>query len=154
MECWYFAYGSNLSLEQMIARLGGSRPVERGCKIAHLANYRLVFQYLESPGPAFANIVSPGAGVFGVVYRCSPADLARLDHFECGYERRPIAVTDRQGESMSAVAYVVQSAQAADFGRPSAEYLDRIIRGARHHGLPEQYIDSIVASALTGPTGS
>lgn len=149
MDSWYFAYGSNLSIEQMIARIGSTGSAEHQPRIAHLANHRLVFQQLEPGGPAFANILSPGDGVLGVVYRCRPADLARLDDYEGCYQRQPIQVTDRQGEVLAAVAYVAGPAPPVAFGRPSAEYLARIVSGARQHGLPEQYIGQIVATALS-----
>lgn len=152
MESWYFSYGSNLSMDQMIERIGADGPAERGSRIARLANHRLVFQRLESAGAAFANILCPGDGVLGVVYRCSPAALEKLDRYERGYERQPVVVTDEQGQALAAIAYVVKSAQRASFGRPSDEYLELIISGARHHGLPEQYIDNIVAIALSGPS--
>src|SRR4051812_19256589 len=103
MESWYFAYGSNLWKDQMIERVGAVNYGEQGPRIAALANHRLVFQHLESGGPAFANIVSPGTGVLGVVYRCTAEQLDLLDRYESSYERRKIEVTDEAGEALSAV---------------------------------------------------
>ena len=37
--------------------------------------------------------------------------------------------------------------------KPSAEYLDRIVNGARRHGLPEAYIHDVVAIASDGAVG-
>jgi cation transport regulator ChaC len=146
-EQWYFAYGSNLSIDQMIARTGPISQGNQGPRIARLANYRLVFQNVTSDEPAFANIISPGDGVLGVVYRCNPAALEKLDRFEQGYERRPITVADEQGKLLAAVAYVFKTARGPNFGKPSAEYLNRIVTGARQHGLPEAYIAKIAANA-------
>ncbi len=147
VEQWYFAYGSNLWTDQMIARTGPISQGDHGPRIARLANHRLVFQNLTSGGPAFANITSPGDGVLGVVYRCNPAALEKLDRYEQGYERRAIVVVDEHGELLAAVAYVVETARGANFGNPSAEYLNRIVTGARQHSLPEAYIARIVATA-------
>ena len=147
METWYFAYGSNLWMDQMIERTGAIGHPEHAPRIACLANHRLIFQHFEDERTAFANVVCPGDGVFGMVYRCSTADLDRLDRHEDGYERQAITVTDSQGEVLTAVAYVVKTTQAARTGRPSAEYLERIVAGARQHGLPEPYIGAIVAIA-------
>ena len=151
MASWYFAYGSNLWIEQMIERTGVIGQGGRRPKVAHLANHRLVFQHLEGGGPAFANILCPGDGVLGVVYRCSPAALEKLDHYEQGYERQPITVTDQQGEVIHAIAYVIRPTPGVHIGKPSAEYLQRILTGAKQHGLPEVYIAAVIARADTAP---
>jgi cation transport regulator ChaC len=147
MESWYFAYGSNLWWDQMIARTGAIGSEEHPPRIARLASYRLVFQPLESGGPAYANIASPGDGVLGVVYRCRAAELEKLDGFERGYERRPVVVTDMSGAELAATTYQVVPGAALDLGPPRDEYLQRIVRGARQNGLPETYIAQIVALA-------
>lgn len=147
MECWYFAYGSNLLKDQMIERTGGIGHVDYPPRIARLENHRLVFERLEDTGPAFANIRSPGDGVLGVVYRCSRAELERLDHFEQGYERQAIEVTDQQDEVLAAAAYIIPPSQSAAFARPQNDYLARIVAGARQHGLPEPYVHQIIAVA-------
>jgi gamma-glutamylcyclotransferase len=150
MEVWYFAYGSNLLADQMIERTGAIGHAEHPPRIARLAGYRLVFQALEERGPAFANIRGSDDEVHGVVYRCSPAHLSTLDVYESGYERLVISVSDQHGEVLEAVAYIVSPAQPARFGRPSEEYLERIVTGARQHGLPEPYIGSVVVIARAG----
>ena len=152
-EQWYFAYGSNLWIDQMIARTG---PVDRGLppsRIARLANYRLVFQSLSSDGQSFANIIRAEEEVLGAAYCCAPGALAKLDCYERGYERRPVIVTDDCGQRLPAVAYVMLAEHGAKFGRPSSQYLWKIITGARQHGLPEAYIATMVARAdFANPT--
>lgn len=150
MEFWYFAYGSNLFMDQMTERTGGIGSVEHPPRIARLDKHRLVFQQLEEGGPAFANIRHPGDGVLGVVYRCSQAELESLDPYEHGYERRAISVTGQQGEVLAAVAYFVLPSRTVSFARPQEAYLAKIITGARQHGLPESYVDEIIAIAGEG----
>ena len=154
MESWYFAYGSNLLVDQMIARTGMPERAERPPRIARLADYRLVFQHLAPGEPAFANIVSPGEGLLGVVYSCTPAVLEKLDSYEHGYARLPVRVTDQLGEVLAASAYIVQPAAAPAFGSPNAAYLQKIVHGAWQHGLPPEYIESIVAIATVANPGS
>jgi gamma-glutamylcyclotransferase len=151
LESWYFAYGSNLCMEQMISRTGAIGHAERGARIVRLANHRLLFQQIDPTGPAFANIKTPGEGVLGVVYRCSPAELERLDHFEAGYRRKLITVSDRHGEVLVAVAYVMRPESTANSGQPHSDYLDRIVTGARRHGLPDDYIGNLVSIASGVP---
>lgn len=151
MGSWYFAYGSNLLKDQVIQRIGSIGLVEHPPRIASLANHRLVFQPLEPGGHAFANIRSPGEGVMGVVYRLSQIDLDKMDHFERGYERQAIQVTDQHGEVLAAIAYVVISSPTASLGKPQEDYLARIITGARQHALPDSYINQVLASANRTP---
>ena len=134
-------------MDQMIDRTGAIGHVDHPPRIARLAHHRLVFQRLENGLAAFANILSPGEDVLGVIYRCSQTDLERLDRFESGYERQPIMVTDQHDNVVGAVAYVLRPVQTASIGKPSAVYLAKIVTGARQHGLPESYISNIVAIA-------
>src|ERR1700681_334969 len=87
MKSWYFAYGNNLSIDQMVHRTGAICHADGGSSIACLPTHRLIFRQLEARGPAFASILYPGEGVHGVVYRLSAADFERLDRYEHGYER-------------------------------------------------------------------
>lgn len=48
MPLWYFAYGSNLLVDQMVERIGFSVDSADSSQIARLTDYRLVFQCLES----------------------------------------------------------------------------------------------------------
>jgi gamma-glutamylcyclotransferase (GGCT)/AIG2-like uncharacterized protein YtfP len=144
---YYFAYGSNLLLSQMLARTDSTELAKHSPRIARLANHRLVFQHLTGEELPYANIISPGDGVLGVVYGCSPADLNILDQYEPGYDRQPVRVNLENGEAIAAMAYIMIPAQTGGTGSPSPEYLARIVTGAREQGLPEQYIDAVVGLA-------
>jgi hypothetical protein len=56
-------------------------------------------------------------------------------------------VTDEGGVTLEAVTYVAKADRVAGGGKPSAEYLGRVVRGARQHELPEAYIRVIEAHA-------
>ena len=112
-----------------------------------MTGYRLVFQRLEPEGPAYANIVAPGDGVLGVVYPASAATLERMDSFEHGYDRLAVRVTAQDGAAIAAVAYIVRPAATVQLGVPSAAYLQTILRGAREHGLPDDYVDAVATIA-------
>jgi cation transport regulator ChaC len=143
MSEWYFAYGSNLWIDQMAARTGPIGQGENRPRVARLPDHRLVFNMQGDDGQVFANVVRPGDGVFGVIYRCDPAALDKLDAFEQGYERRRILVKDEGGVTVEAVAYVAKADRVTCGGKPSAEYLERVVRGARQHCLPEAYVREI-----------
>jgi gamma-glutamylcyclotransferase len=150
MHEWYFAYGSNLWIDQMASRTGPIGQGDDRPRIARLPDHRLVFNMRGGDGQVYANVEGPGAAVIGVIYRCSPAALDKLDTYERGYERRRIVVTDESGATLGAVAYVAKPDRIVRGGKPSAEYLEKVIRGARQHGLPDAYIREIEANALGG----
>jgi gamma-glutamylcyclotransferase len=140
-DCWYFAYGSNLLKEQMQKRTGEVREPQ----VCRLADYRFAFNKKKDDGPIRANIMKePGAEVWGVIYRCSRAAMARLDTNEGvatgHYHRQPVDVVRRDGTAIRATAYVANDECVCSESQPTDEYLDTILRGARQHGLPLDYI--------------
>jgi gamma-glutamylcyclotransferase len=143
----YFAYGSNLWIDQMIGRTG---PVRQGAdrpRVARLPDHRLVFNMHGDDGQVYANLMCPGKGVFGVVYYCSPETLTKMDAYEKGYERRHVRVVLENGDELKAVTYFAETAHVGNASQPSAEYLQRVLDGASQHGLPEAYIREIEAMA-------
>ena len=92
MDERYFAYGSNLWIDQMVARTGALRDGAERPQIARLADHRLAFNMHWDDGQVFANLTQPGNGVYGVVYTCSPESLTRLEALEAGYERGNVRV--------------------------------------------------------------
>jgi gamma-glutamylcyclotransferase (GGCT)/AIG2-like uncharacterized protein YtfP len=147
MDSWYFAYGSNLLRDQMIARTGAVRGGDDGPRIVSLPNHRVAFNVLGSNGQIYANIVESGEGVLGVVYRCSEESLVKLDGYEGGYDRREVIVIDDDGQELTAVAYIARPECLTFESRPSAAYLRKIVTGAREHGLPEEYIETLQSRA-------
>ena len=86
-------------------------------------------------GQVFANVSCPGAGVHGVLYCCSADALRRLDEFERGYERRRVLVVPENGDPREAFIYIAGPAGVVEGGTPSAEYLHRILTGARQRSM-------------------
>lgn len=68
----YFAYGSNLHLEQMTARCPTAVPI----RTLFLRNWRLVFRNVADIEP------SEGDMVAGALYWVEPRDVAALDRYE------------------------------------------------------------------------
>ena len=133
----YFAYGSNLSLQQFARRCPGAKPAGR----ARLVEYRLAFtRYSTKRKGGVADIVpEPGATVWGALYEVDESHLMALDEFEGvprAYLRQPVRVLDDGDAEREALAYFAN--RTGEFA-PSRAYLDIILRGARDHGLPEDY---------------
>ena len=143
----YFAYGSNLWIDQMVARTG---PFSIGYPtpgIARLPGYRFAFSMQCENGQVYANIERPGEFVLGVIYSCTPEAIEKLDAFEGGYHRQEVSVINTAGATVKAVTYMADVKSTCGDGRPSAEYVQRILRGGRQHGLPEDYLRKIESGA-------
>jgi gamma-glutamylcyclotransferase (GGCT)/AIG2-like uncharacterized protein YtfP len=143
---WYFAYGSNLATDQKANRTGPIREAKR----ARLEGYRLAFNKQGSDGTGKANIVKePGATVWGAVYRCSPDALREMDKHEGvasgHYTREAVRTCLDSGAELDAVAYVAGPGFINDSLGPSPIYLQTILRGAREHELPNDYICRVEA---------
>ena len=80
MDTWYFAYGSNLSLDRKVERTGAVRHVLR-CR---LPQHRIVFNKRPQRGEgACASIVrDPSSTVWGAAYLCDEQTVEILDGFE------------------------------------------------------------------------
>jgi cation transport regulator ChaC len=138
---WYFAYGSNLDPTVFEARRK-IRPAE-AC-VARLDGWRLVFDLPVGPGERAVANVRPDAlaDVHGVAYAISNRDARHLDRTEGvhrGYYKRiAIELVTREEDRLAAFTYV--SPHGRSDRKPSARYMGLILRGARHHGLPADYI--------------
>ncbi|MCS5709884.1 gamma-glutamylcyclotransferase [Candidatus Berkiella aquae] len=128
----YFAYGSNLDVEQMRERVGfNSLPMP-----AQLSGYKLVFdKYSINRHCGVANLRYTGIvtdTVEGLVYQLNAEQLATLDRFEgfrpsrpspTGYRRQEVSLTD----GTTAITYI---APRGDMSlKPSVAYLQHFLKG-------------------------
>lgn len=131
---FYFAYGSNMNLEQMAVRCPGASPVGS----AILAGYRLTErQYADIDR-------SPGSSVNGLLWRVTAADLVALDRYE-GFPRfytryRVNVVVD--GRQVNAIVYEMTArAKREREGHPYSEYYrDICSSGAVVNGIKNEFI--------------
>ena len=137
---WYFAYGSNLDPDTFLGRRR-MRPAQarRGC----LQGYRLVFDLAVGRGErAVANLApAPDDRVHGVVYAISPLQgwwLDRTEGVPRSYRRVAVSLRADEGDLLEAFTYV--SERRTPGRKPSERYLNLLLRGARHHGLPADYV--------------
>jgi hypothetical protein len=134
---WYFAYGANMA-RAVLHR----RQVQPGeSRAARLDDYVLRFNHPGAPPiePVFAGIEPcPGATVYGVAHRITPAEAAIFDSLEPGYHRVTLAVHLADETAVAAFAYA--SDTPGPDGIPSARYLGLLIAGAREFDLPANVI--------------
>jgi len=135
----YFAYGSNLDVQQMQHRCAEAvRLVAPGC----LRGYTLAFNaYASSCGGGVADVViAPQQEVWGLVYDVSLAGLEHLDVYE-GY---PHLYTRFQGiidtsHSVLTTVWIYTVVNKQEFIPPSKEYLGILQRAARCFDFPGAY---------------
>lgn len=130
----YFAYGSNMDRRQMTQRVSGAQLLGTG----RLRGYGLACDKMGRDGSGKANVLAaPGKQVWGVVWELTHEALARLDGFEGGYRREQIAIRLSEGPTRTCWVYV--SDRTDPDLLPNRAYRDRMLRGAREHGLPASW---------------
>jgi phage replication-related protein YjqB (UPF0714/DUF867 family) len=128
---FYFAYGSNVCVEQMAQRCpdaGDPRPA-----VLSDHDWLINERGVATVEPATGNVVH------GVLWRLSDDDLATLDSAEgvpVRYRRDRLTVHTDDGPKHAWV-YIDHRVTP---GPPRPGYLPKIINGAVHHGLPHTWI--------------
>jgi len=146
-DTWYFAYGSNLLIDQKQWRTGTIRRATR-CR---LPGYRFALNKRAQSGDGvYANIVPDESQiVWGVAYLCDDEAISELDGYEGvsggHYRHYQVEVVTDAGDVLQAMTYVAGDDHVGDEGRPRADYLDTVLAGAYQHGLPEEYIATLEA---------
>jgi gamma-glutamylcyclotransferase (GGCT)/AIG2-like uncharacterized protein YtfP len=144
----YFGYGSNMDLDQMVARCASARLVGR----AVLPQHQLAFGGFSHAwgGPVASVLPARGARVEGLLYQIARVEVARLDLYEGHpfvYERAQRFVIDEGGRRRRVTLYV-QPARDFEPGPPSATYLEVLGRAYRQHGFD---LDVLAAAARSTP---
>lgn len=148
MDCWYFAYGSNMSRTQMAGRTGPIRDGAEAPRVALLRGYRFAFSVRSTDHRIYANVMeSSEDAVHGILYRCGEPGMKTLDRYEAGYERRQVTVLDETGRVYEATVYVGLPQCTVEPGIPTPRYRDIVLTGAREFGLPTAYVKRIEALA-------
>ena len=141
----YFAYGSNMASERLLARIPGARKV---CN-AVLSDHRLRFRKSDNGKSGKCDIELTGNRldrVHGVVYQISDQDKALLDRYEglgVGYNEKLIELNSENEQVVSAITYYAILIDEAMI--PYHLYKDRVLHGAIEHRLPADYISMIEA---------
>lgn len=155
----YFAYGSNLCLNQMSIRC----PSSTYLGLAKLSHWRWIIN-----NRGYANVVhSPTDEVWGIIYTLPKVDEEKLDVFEGvmaeAYEKQILALeiwreveekyedVEHQGEKELALCYV--SKRWVDEARPKEEYVHRMnmaISDGLKKGIPVAYVEKYMRPFIPG----
>jgi cation transport regulator ChaC len=136
---YYLAYGSNMNPVQMAQRCTSAEALG----VASLPGYRFI---INERGVANLR-ADTEAETPGVLWRISEEDERALDaceaHRKCVYDKCYRSVHTADGRSFGAVVYIDHRHQTLQCAR--SFYMERIIQGAEHHGLPERHVQMLRA---------
>ena len=143
----YFAYGSNLHPERMRRRVPSARPL--GCAVltGHVLRFHKQSRK-DGSGKCDAHYTGrPQDRVYGAVYSLAAAEKAALDAVEGpGYEVAERVVI-HAGTQRAVFLYRARPDAVRRGLRPFDWYHALVVSGARHHGLPEAYVERLAAVA-------
>jgi glutamate synthase domain-containing protein 1 len=132
----YFAYGSNMLEKQML---------ERGCLILSktkgiLYDFEFKFNKKSIDGTGKANIQQKEMStVEGVVFEINSICLLRVENKEKGYHKQSVQISS--GENiLNCITFVADKTRIDDHLKPSKEYKEKIVHGAKENQLSERYI--------------
>lgn len=139
-----FAYGSNLDVPRMVARVPSATVVGP----SRLVGYELRFHkrgWVDGTGKANAYATGHAqAVVHGVIYEVDERELIDLDVHETGYERKLLEFALSAPESPTGIGawtYLAHATAIDDGLTPAKWYLDHVLGGARQHALPRELIE-------------
>lgn len=134
----YFAYGSNMDIDQMAGRCPDAIFVET----ATLQNHEFE---LDCTGAATV-VESHGSAVHGVLWLISSSDERELDQYEgvrygC-YRKAVRTVSGTNGETLVALVYI-SNRDVHDGITYRSGYMPKIIANAKRLGFSEEYIQNL-----------
>jgi hypothetical protein len=142
---YYFAYGSNLYIPRLAARVPSAVPET----IGYVDRYRLAFHKRSVDGSAKADAVwteQRDDRIWGAVYRFHLDEQPMLDKHEflgIGYDRVNVQVVTAGETVVEAWMYVARTSAIDASLRPYGWYVDYVVRGAHQHRLPLCYISKL-----------
>ena len=141
----YFAYGSNINLNQMAVRCPDAKVVEP----AVLENYELLFRGNGSSFGVATIAPKEGSQVQGLLWKITPYCEMSLDIYEGYprlYEKQAITLCTKSGKQVWAMAYVMTHEWKRIPTTPVPSYYTGILEGFQQNGLPEQALEDSLSN--------
>ncbi len=142
----YFAYGSNMSSARLIQRVPSAVQKDIGLLHGHRIEFHKVsFKDSTAKCDAFQ---TGNADDFlaGVLYEISPEQRGLLDLVEGlghGYEVKAVNIKTLTGNDVEAFIYYATKIDRSL--KPFHWYKHHVVWGAKEHGLPDDYIEQLIA---------
>lgn len=143
---YYFAYGSNMAVERLRARVPSTQFICRAELVGHTLKFHKPSKKDYSGKCDAAPSENSYDRVWGAVFSILENELTLLDKFEgqgYGYDRKVISLVTESIGIIEAQTYLATKFDASL--RPLDWYKEHVLRGAKAIGLPPSYIASIEA---------
>lgn len=138
-EKYYFAYGSNMNLDQMECRCPDAELVGK----AVMKDYRLVFRGNRNGNGVASVVPDSGKEVQGLLWKITPRCEQSLDFYE-GYPRlygkEEVKVQTKTGEVANVAVYIMNEPYQSQPALPSDYYLKGILDGCRQNHLTQKEV--------------
>ena len=141
----YFAYGSNMSLSCLRARVPSAQRIGSFTLIEHDLRFHKISKDGSGKCDAFYT-GNPDNYVQGVLWEIDPGEKGALDRAEglgYGYDEKNVKVLNGSGEGLDATTYYAIKIDNAL--KPYCWYKNHVLVGAQESSLPESYIQEIEA---------
>ncbi len=136
---YYFAYGSNINLDQMAYRCPNAEPR----MAVTLDGYELLFRR-----GGFATIApKEGGQVQGLIWKLTPQCVASLDGYEGYprfYDKQAVWVKSLSGAKVPVMTYVMTEEHTKVPTMPTAHYYDGILQGYLANEMPTEALNVAV----------
>jgi gamma-glutamylcyclotransferase len=146
MTIYNLAYGSNMSLNRILARLPNAERIG----VASVTGFRLTFDKKGFDNSAKCNALYTGEAndvLFGVLYAINAVEKQILDNIEGPrYDNQSIIATGLCGTQYSAYCYVANTLDNALL--PFDWYVKHVLTGAQEAQLPDYYLAQIEQQAV------
>lgn len=137
----YFAYGSNLDLNQMAYRCPDAKVVEP----VTLDNYELLFRGCATIAP------KEGSVVHGLIWEITPQcerTLNLYEGFPAFYDKEQITVRTKSGKQITVMAYVMTEKYKEEPALPSPSYYNGVRQGFLQNGLPLEALEKALKHTM------
>lgn len=142
---FYFAYGSNMSISRLRARVPSAQRIG-ACVLRH---HDLRFHKHGADGSGKCDAFKTGNSedyVLGSLFRIDPFEKPSLDAAEGlghGYDEKTVSLTRESGEQVS--AYTYYALRIDHTLKPYSWYLQHVLIGARESNCPAGYVSRITS---------
>lgn len=142
-EKLYFAYGSNMNLDQMSFRCPGAEPIGP----ASVDGFRLTFCGNTSGAGVATILPEPGSHVNGLLWLLTENCEKSLDFYEGFprlYGKEEIEVQGERIAEQSVMVYTMNEPYRNQIVLPSWPYLNSILQGCMQNGMPVEPVQEAV----------
>lgn len=140
---WYFAYGSNMNIEQLNKRLKEIDTNYYAVEKVELKNYQFVYNKLSKDKTSKANILFKKEAITYGIAVLMDSEKFKLfgEKFEIGYAACEVELNINRDQNFKGLTFISHNITNV---KPSSKYERIILQGAQELGLPENYISEFI----------